>query len=204
VQILGASYDAVMKHMQRPLKQTISDSLFNGIVKSFEIDHIMQKNGIFRQFTRTKDYWEIMRIHHMSNLQFLPQSVNREKSSSLMNIMTESFDDNDDFVKWTAILHNITKIGEDANKCKKSVHSIVMSWINMGPENLLIEMAKKRMGIEDESVNMSISLDWEKATSNVTLEKDSDQLFNYNDYDDSFNENETIKKVSDQMFDCNE
>ncbi len=140
----------------------------------------------------------------MSNLQFLPQSVNREKSSSLMNIMTESFDDNDDFVKWTAILHNITKIGEDANKCKKSVHSIVMSWINMGPENLLIEMAKKRMGIEDESVNMSISLDWEKATSNVTLEKDSDQLFNYNDYDDSFNENETIKKVSDQMFDCNE
>jgi hypothetical protein len=43
VQILGASYDAVVKHMQRPLKQTICDSLFNGIVESFEIDHIMPK-----------------------------------------------------------------------------------------------------------------------------------------------------------------
>ena len=41
--ILGASYDAVVKLIQRPWKQTISDCLFNGIVESFEIDHIMPK-----------------------------------------------------------------------------------------------------------------------------------------------------------------
>lgn len=202
--ILGASYDTVVKLIRHPWKQTISDCLFNGIIESFEIDHIMPKNGIFRRFTRSKNYWEIMRIHHMSNLQLLPQAVNREKSSSVMNVMTQSFDKRGIFVKWTAIPHNIKRIGEDANECKKYIHSIVMSWINMGPENLLIEMANKRMGIIVQSVNMRISLDLKHSTSDVSSEKDLDQLFNNNDTDSSCNESETIEKESDQMFDCNE
>jgi hypothetical protein len=57
--------------------------------------------------------------------------------------MIESFDNNGNFVEWTAISHNIANVGEDAKECKKYIYSIVMSWIDMGPEKLLIEMAKK-------------------------------------------------------------
>lgn len=60
------------------------------------------------------------------------------------------------------------------------------------------------MGIIVQSANMRISLDLEHSTSDVSSEKDLDQLFNNNDSDNSCNENETIEKESDQMFDCNE
>ncbi len=93
-QILGATVVETARYLLCFIKQIVSEDVWNGICFYFEIDHITPRRGAF-SINRSMNFWEEMTINHHSNLQLIPNHLNRVKGTALIAVMEKTLDSDD-------------------------------------------------------------------------------------------------------------
>ena len=106
---LGATVVETAQYVLQGINQIVSVvDVWNGICFYFDIDHITPVHGAF-SMKKSTDFWDVMTIHHHSNLQIL-----QVKGNTLIAVMENMYNSDGKFLRWKHVSHNVKQIHNTA------------------------------------------------------------------------------------------